>query len=137
MVNLRAIANFATSAINPNIYAQLWHNTGPTTAASGKRTPNYTKSTIKIQLQAMTDDDLKQMDSLNIQGVHRKVYCDPQVFAQIRVDKFGGDLLVFPSGALPDGTTWLCTHVLERWPNWCTFAITLQTDNLSPTSPFP
>lgn len=137
MVNLRAIANAATQAINPNIFAQRWRNTGSTTAPSGKQTPSYSKSTVTIQLQAMDDEDLKQMDSLNIQGVHRKVYCNPQVFAAIRVAQVGGDLLVFSPGQLPEGTTWLCTHVLERWPNWCTFAITLQNDNLSPTPPFP
>lgn len=140
MVNLRAIANSVTQAINPNVYAQLWANSSISTSASFKQTPNYTKSTLKIQLQAMDDEDLKQMDNLNIQGVHRKVYCNPQVLATIRVAQKGGDLLVFSAGMQgvpPEGTTWMCTHVLERWPNWCTFAITLQNDNLSPTSPFP
>ena len=137
MVNLRAIANSITQAVNPNVYCQRWANSAITTAASGKRTPTYTKTTLNIQLQAMGDEDLKQMDSLNIQGVHRKVFCNPQVLAAIRVSSKGGDLLVFASGVTPEGTTWLCTHVLERWPNWCTFAITLQNDNLIPTAPFP
>lgn len=136
-INLRGIANSVTQVLNPNVFAQLWSSTGATTSESFKRTPNYSKSTIVIQLQAMDDEDLKQMDSLNIQGVHRKVYCTPQVLAAIRVDRKGGDLLVFNIGICPEGTTWLCTHVLERWSNWCTFAITLQNDNLSPTPPFP
>lgn len=137
MVNLRVVANSVTRVINPNIFAQRWTSTGSTTLASGKRSPTYSKSTIVIQMQAMADEDLKQMDSLDIQGVHRKVYTNPQILATIRVAKVGGDLLVFSPGQLPEGTTWLCTHVLERWPDWCTFAITLQNDNLTPTPPFP
>lgn len=137
MVNLRGVANSITRAINPNVYAQLWKSTGDTTNAAGKRTPIYAKSTIVIQLQAMDAEDLKQMDGLNIQGIHRKVYCNPQVFAIVRVAAKGGDLLVFPSGRVPEGTTWLATHVLEPWSPWCAFAITLQNDNLSPTPPFP
>lgn len=134
MVNLRNIANQVTRAINPNVTCERWRSTGYTTADTGKRTPTYDKTAIVIQLQAMADEDLKQLESLNIQGVHRKVYCNPQVLAMVRVAEKGGDLLVFAPGKLPEGNTWLCTHVLERWPDWCTFSITLQNETLTPTT---
>lgn len=130
MVNLRVYANQVTRAINPNVVCEHWRSTGSTTLASGKREPSYAKAPIAVQVQAMDDEDLKQLDALNIQGVHRKVYANKQVAAAIRVAQKGGDLLVFPAGVLPEGTTWLCNHVLERWPNWDAFAITLQNDNL-------
>lgn len=130
MVNLRIVANSVTRAINPNVVCEHWRSTGSTTLASGKREPSYAKSPIAVQVQAMDDEDLKQLDALNIQGVHRKVFANKQVAAAIRVAQKGGDLLVFPAGVLPEGTTWLCTHMLERWPGWDMFAITLQNDNL-------
>jgi len=129
MVNLRRVANSVTTAINPNVVCEHWRSTGSATTDSFKREPTYAKAPIAVQVQAMDDEDLKQMDSLNIQGVHRKIFANRQVAAAIRVAEKGGDLLVFEAGVLPEGTTWLVTHMLERWPNWDTFAITLQNDN--------
>lgn len=130
IINVRALANRAIQGINPDVEAELWKNVDATTAPSGKRTPVYRKLPIILQLQSMDADDLKQMDSLNIQGVHRKIYAQTQVAAIIRVAHKGGDLVVFRKGVVPEGTTWLATHVLERWPSWCMVAITLQADDL-------
>lgn len=132
MINLRAIANQATRAINPNVAAELWHSTGATTAASGKQTPTYSKSRIEVQAQALSYSDLQQLDSLNIQGVRRAIYANAQIMSVVRVQQQGGDLIVFPAGTFPEGTTWLAAHVLERWPTWCKVAITLQVDQLTP-----
>lgn len=128
-MNLRAIANAATSTINPNLVCERWRSIGYDTADSGKRTPKWDKAPVMVQVQAASDKDLKQADSLNIGGVHRKVFANAQVASLVRIASKGGDLLVFPAGVLPEGTTWLCTVVLERWPDWCTFTITLQNDN--------
>lgn len=130
MVNLRGVANSVTRAINPNVVCERWRSSGSTTTESFKREPTYTKAPCIVQIQAMDDKDLAQLDSLNISGTHRKVYTNTQVAAIIRAAEKGGDLLVFPAGVLPEGTTWLVTHLLERWPDWCTFSITLQNDNL-------
>lgn len=131
-LNIRGVANAAIQAINPDVACELWHSTGATTAASGKRTPVYAKSPISVQEQALEFSDLQQLDSLNIQGVRRAVYVSEQVMSVVRVHRQGGDLLVFPSGTLPEGTTWLAVHVLERWPAWCKVVITLQDDELTP-----
>lgn len=133
MVNVRAIANSVTKAINPNVTCNLLHSTGSTTASTGKRTPTYSKSTIIVQAQALSYEDLKQLDALNIQGVRRAIYANPDIMSVIRVQQEGGDLLVFPGGTFPEGTTWLAAHVLERWSQagWNKIAITLQTDQLT------
>lgn len=131
MVNLRAAVNAVTSSINPNVRAELWHSTGSTTVSTGKRTPNYTKTPIVVQAQALSYSDLEQLDGLNIQGVRRAIYADAQVMAIVRVQQEGGDLVVFPAGTFPEGTTWLAVHTLERWPTWCKIAITLQDDELT------
>jgi len=110
--------------------AELWKSVGYDTAPDGKRSPKYRKLPIVVQVQALTAGDLQQLDGLNIEGVKRKVYANAQVAAVIRVRAKGGDLIVFPKGVLPEGTTWLAAHILERYPEWCSFAITLQTDEL-------
>lgn len=132
MINLRGVANSVTRAINPNVTTELWKSTGSTTADTGKRTPNYRKLPIIVQVQALTYSDLQQLDGLNIQGVRRAIYANTQVASVIRVAQKGGDLLVFPAGTpgVQEGTTWLAVHVLERWSSWCKIAITLQNDNL-------
>lgn len=129
MVNLRAIANSVTQSINPNVLCERWRSIGAVTADTGKREPVWSKAPLIVQVQAHTDKELRQLDLLNIGGVSRKVFCNAQVASLVRVAQKGGDLLVFPAGVLPEGTTWLCTVVHERWPAWTTFAITLQNDN--------
>lgn len=134
-INLRAIANGITRSINPNVAAELWHSTGATTSSSFKQTPTYSKTRIIVQAQALSYSDLQQLDSLNIQGVRRAIYADAQVMSIVRVQQQGGDLVVFPAGTFPEGTTWLAAHTLERWPAWCKIAITLQVDQLVAFAP--
>jgi hypothetical protein len=130
VVNVRGVANAATRAINPNVTAELWKSTGSTANPDLSRTPTYRKLPVVLQVQSLTYSDLMQLDGLNIQGVRRAVYANTQVAAIIRVLQKGGDLIVFPQGVMPEGTTWLAAHVLERWPDWNKIALTLQEDNL-------
>lgn len=132
-MNLRGIANSVTRAVNANVSAELWQSSGYTTADDGKRTPTFRKRSITTQVQALSYDDLRQLDGLNIQGVRRAIYADSQIASVIRVRQKGGDLIVFQKNTLPEGTTWLAVHVLERWPDWCKIAITLQDDELIPS----
>lgn len=130
MLNLQQIADAVTSAINPDVTAELWKSIGSVTSPSGQRTPSYRKLPIAVQVQSLTYSDLMQLDGLSIQGVRRAIYASTQVAAIIRVLQKGGDLIVFPNGTLPEGTTWLAAHVLERWSSWNKIAITLQIDQL-------
>lgn len=130
MVDVNAIANFAIQEVNPDVGAELWKNGAAVTLPSGKRDPVFKKVPIVVQVQALSYSDLQQLDGLNIQGVRRAIYCSTQVMSVVRVQQVGGDLLVFPAGVFPEGTTWLAVHVLERWPTWCKVALTLQTDQL-------
>lgn len=132
MINVRVAANAAIQVINKDVLAELWQSTGSTQAPSGKPTPTYSKTPITVQAQALSYSDLQQLDSLNIQGVRRAIYVKTQVMSVVRVGQKGGDLVVFPAGTFPEGTTWLAAHVLERWPAWCKIAITLQVDQLTP-----
>ena len=135
MVNLRAVANSLTKAVNPNVQAVLDHSAGSITLPSGKRTPQFIAVPVEVQVQALSYSDLQQVDSLNIQGVRRAIYSNDQMFSIVRVGQKGGDLITFAPGTLPEGDTWLCAHVLERWGPWCKVAVTLQDTGIETAGP--
>jgi hypothetical protein len=124
-MNLRGIANAVTRSINPNVSVSLKSSNGYSTSAAGARTPLYLAPvTLQVQVQALTYGDIQKLDGLNIEGVRRAVYMTGQSFAIVRDRSLGGDIMTFTS--LPEGNVWLVAHVLERWPDWCKLAITLQ-----------
>lgn len=126
-MNLHGIVSSAIATVNPFVPVELLHSTGYATSPSGKRTPAYAEPvTINVQVQALTYSDLRQLDSLNIQGVRRAVYLDGYALAVVRNLKAGGDLMIFQPGVFVEGTHWLVAHVLEQWPDWYKVAITLQ-----------
>lgn len=126
-MNLHGIVSGAIGVVNPFVQVSLQRSTGYTTAADGNRTSSYaTPVTISVQVQAMTYSDLRQLDSLNIQGTRRAIYVGQEVEAIVRERNWGGDILTFPDGTLPEGNVWLAVHVLEAWPDWRKIALTLQ-----------
>lgn len=130
-LNLRNIANSAIQGLNPNVIATIRRSAGYTTDPSGKRVPSFTEITVPVQIQPITTGDMQKLDNLNIQGVHRAIYVSAEVEAMIRVDKKGGDQIVFPRGVMPednDNTTrWIVSAVLEVYQSgWRKVAITLQ-----------
>lgn len=110
MVNLRVIANRATSGVNPNVTAVLRVSTGYVTNAAGKQVPSYAPPTpVTLQAQALTRKELEHLDSLNIQGAEVAVYSNLQMSAADRVTGSGGDMLQF------NGFWWLVIAELEQW----------------------
>lgn len=122
-INLHQIASGAINAVNPFIPVTVTPAAGGyTTSPSGKRTPIQSAPyTASAQVQALTTKDLHQLEALNIGGSSRKIYLNGFVSATVRVSQKGGDLV-----ALPDGTNYLTTAVLEQWPDWVCVAVTLQ-----------
>jgi len=125
-VNLHGIVSGAISAVNPFVAATVQRSTGYTTNSDGSRVPTYTTFQISAQVQSLSYTDLIKLDALNVTGKRRKIYLSGDVEGIIRADQRGGDLIVFPTGTLPEGTTWLAAYVLENWPDWVSVAITLQ-----------
>lgn len=125
-MNLHALVAPAIATVNPFVTATVRRATGATTAPDGQRTPTYTDWSALVQVQALTFQDIRQLDYLNIQGVRRAIYLTGNVMGAVRVDNRGGDLIVFPTGTLPEGDIWLAAQVLEAWPDWVKVAITLQ-----------
>lgn len=120
-MNLHGIASGIVGAVNPPVPIVIKVSTGYTTAADGSRAPSYAAPvTVLGQVQALSYQDLAQMDGLNIQGEKRAVYINGRVDGLIREENKGGDIVTF------NGHTWLVVLVLEYWPDWCKFAITRQ-----------
>ena len=126
MFNVRALVNPFTQVTNPNIAIAWEQSNGYTTDGAGKRTPQFTTVYVQAQIQALSAQDLRHVDGLNISGVMRSVYIYGNVAGIVRTDQQGGDILQFAE--IPGGTVknWLVSTVVETWPTWAHVIVTLQ-----------
>lgn len=120
-MNLHGLISGAIGSVNPFVTVTINASTGYTTDAAGARMPTYSTLSATTQIQALSATDLKQIDSLNIQGIHRKLYFYGEVDGIIRSLSKGGDTVTFP-----DSSVWLVTLPTEQWPDWCAVVVTLQ-----------
>lgn len=128
-MNLRAVANSVTRAVNPNLPATLFISTG-NTVVNFVPIPAYTQASVLAQVQPVSSGDIRQLDALNIQGAEKSIYLNGAALAINRIKNLGGDLIVFAPGALPEGNTWLVLANLEQWggSTWCKVVVKLQDD---------
>ena len=83
-----------------------------------------TALTLLAQIQAMSTRDLRQVDSLNLQGTMSAIYLSGEISAIVRPSNRGGDLIIFP-----DGSVYLVNLVTEPWSltaGWTKVIATLQ-----------
>lgn len=132
-MNLRAIANRATTRINPNVAVTLYRSTGWTKDASYRQVPAYAApEEIMVQVQALTQKELEHLDRLNISNGQASIFANTQLSSVDRPSQSGGDKIVFGSDAATPaalrGQTWLVVALLEGWAGsgWCKAAITSQ-----------
>lgn len=119
-MNLRGIANRATRTVNPNMPGVFQVSTGYTTLPSGKKVPSYNSVDVEVQFQDLSSTDLRQVDSVNIQGILRSAYLNGNFNGVNRPEQKGGDILIV------DGQQWLVVKVPELWPDWCRLIVNLQ-----------
>lgn len=133
-MNLQDIAVNYISAVNPQIAISIQVATGFTIGLSGKQVPSYASPVVLPgQVQPLTYSEIRQLDSLNIQGTRRAIYVNGRLDGLVRVDKKGGDLITITDG--PSKGVWLVVLVLEQWPDWAKVAATLQNEiTVAPTS---
>lgn len=127
-MNLHGIVAGAIGAVNPFEPATIQFSTGYTTDPDGTRNPAYrTVPGIPVQIQALTGKDLRQVDGLNLNGTLRAMYMNGEASAVVRSQLKGGDLITLSGGR--DAGTWLVNQVLEQWPDWCKYVVTLQNQS--------
>lgn len=80
--------------------------------------------TLLAQAQALSGRDLRQVETLNLQGVLKTFYVNGALDGGVRVELKGGDVLT-----LSDGSVYLVTLVPEPWAltaGWTKIICTLQ-----------
>jgi hypothetical protein len=129
MMDLRGIANQASSTVNPNILVSLETSNGYTMGAGQRQVPAYNPAIVgQAQVQALDSSDLNKLDGLNIQGDIRALYMFGNLAGVIRPDNKGGDLITIGTGAVPPlQGQWLVVKVLESWPSWTKVAMYKQS----------
>lgn len=124
-MDIRGLANGATSTVNPNETVTVLSSLGSMTdPATYKQTPIYDiPVTGPAQIQALNNSELRLIDGLNLQGDIRAIYFKGNLAAVVRPNQKGGTIVKrgFPS------QDWLVVKVLETWPTWSKAVIVLQT----------
>lgn len=122
-MDLRGLANSATSTVNPNTIVTVRRAKGYTVAvgAGQRQTATYEADIVgPAQVQALTGSDLRHLDGLNIQGTLKAVYLRGKLAGVIQPKGKGGDLIIIC------GEVWLVVQVLENWPTWTKVAVQYQ-----------
>lgn len=124
-MNLHSLASNFISVVNPPVPCQIQVNTGAITNPDGTQTPGYASQiTVQAQVQPLSQNDLRQVESLNLQGTLRSIYINGNVDGVVRVTAKGGDLITVLAG--PNAGLYLVNKVEEAWPDWCHCIATLQ-----------
>lgn len=119
-MNLHATVRGAIQRVNPDVPGDVYFSTGKQTVR-GIVTPGFVLLPAdRLQVQAMSHDDLYHLNGLAYAGNMQKLYAYGNFSGIVRPDGKGGDLVRL-------GTEWWAVqHVLEWWPGWCSVAITRQ-----------
>lgn len=130
MINLRAVANSQTKAINPNHPATLFISNG-NQVVNFKQVAVYRQFAIVAEVQPLSSKDIRQLDALNVQGAEKSIYLNGSMLGISRIKQKGGDLIMFPDGTFPEGNLFLVLAQLELWGGgvWSHVAVVLQDDN--------
>jgi hypothetical protein len=131
MINLRAVANNVTQAINPNVPVTVQISDGYTVDGAGTPQPRYILPAISTtaDVQQLTARELAHMDDLNIQGNLVNIYLNGKVSGIVRKDRKGGDLITVLEGVSKG--LYLTTSVSEQWGAWVKVVCTLQNADRS------
>lgn len=117
-MNLREIANSAIQVINPD-QSITWKRSTGWQIVNYQQVPTYEEIECLGNVQALSDEQLRHANDMNLSGVMRSVYLSQNAmgvsFRQIR----GGDILTFREFEDVEPTKWKVVHSAETWDNWC------------------
>lgn len=128
-MNLHGLVRGAIGAVNPDIAACLYRDTGQyETTDAGIRIPKYQVSKGMVQVQGVNGRDLERLNNLNMQGIFRSVYLYGELSGIVRSSHKGGDLLEFADVGCCEKKKWLVVQVAEVWSDWCKVIVCQQTN---------
>lgn len=107
-MNLRAIANSITRAVNPNAKDAVHRmNIGFEVVRGGKQIPKYEELPIvDLQIQETGSEKLYHLNLISQQGMYCTFFANNLVSAQVRSLKKGEDYLVFRPANETQKTEW-------------------------------
>lgn len=125
-LNMHHLVRGAIQRVNPDSPGDVYVSTGAQTVR-GIRTPTFALlPTERLQVQALSHEDLYHLNGLNYAGGLYKLYAYGQFSGVVRPDGKGGDLVRLGAGA--GAQWWAIQHVLEWWSGWCSFSINRQVN---------
>jgi hypothetical protein len=130
-MNLHGVVRCAINSVNPDRPALYLASTGATSSADFSQTPSYAPALpVRVQIQPLGRDELKQIERLNLQGVFRTVYLYGNSQGIVRVLAQGGDLLQFAPFQGQATQTWKVVFVDGPWNvengGWTKLIVVLQ-----------
>lgn len=120
-MNLHQLVRGVIGSVNPDIPVIVLPSTGSDEDDAGRVVPRFGAPIPTTgQKQPLTGKDVERFQQQGIQGVTCKMHLNGNYEGMFRKLGKGGDVLQF------GGDTYLVTSVMERWPDWCCVALTLQ-----------
>ena len=112
-MNIHSLAVGLVGLVNTNRNIVHKKYSGLVQNAHYERTPSYTETTILAQVQALSSEQLKTVNHLNLQGEMYSLITDVELRGVSRVDQQGGDMVFF------DNYNWLVVNVDETFTDHC------------------
>jgi len=137
-VNLHGIVRGAINSVNPDRPALYLASIGATSNADFSQTPNYASGVaVRVQIQPLDKEGLRQVERLNMTGVFRTVYMFGNTQGIVRVQAKGGDLLQFRTFQGEAVQNWKVVEPDGPWNvengGWTKLIVVLQTDTPPPS----
>lgn len=122
-MNLHDLVRGAIQTVNEDVDGTVYVSTGRT-AVRGILTPTYSSVPARLQVQAQKHSGIQHERSLQSSDGFLTMYAYGNFSGIERRGDQGGDVVNVPAG--PRAGWYLITTVLEWWPDWCAFEVTVQ-----------
>jgi hypothetical protein len=123
-MNLHSIVAGPIGAVNAHEFVKVYHCTG-TTNIKGVITPAYERTTVRAQVQAPDESDIKLSDRIAEAEHTKKFYIDAPASTINKVLQSAGDII-----ERDDGTYWLVVAIKDDFSRagWLCCICVLQTE---------
>lgn len=130
-MNIRAIANSATSVVNPNVTITALKSAGSDTGEDGKRFALWEASTIEAQIQGISSKELQFLAGQGITGTLRQVFAPGYWTGPQKASGTGGDIFRFSERSGSSLRDWKVVQVKGVYDEWTQVIVQMQTAMIS------